>query len=493
MTTLVDRYLSAVKEQLPRAQQDDVIAELSENLRAQIEDQEATLGRPLAEDEEAAILKRFGNPMVVAARYRGDSRSVSFGRQLIGPELFPTYLKVLTVNVVITLIVIAAVLLVGGGTAWSSMYGGLVPIAIQFRSSLGSSSTRTGGSPGIRTPGTRTPSNPATPSPATAISTGSQTTSSARPRTQTVPYTTSLLDLGLNAFGIAFLRAIGVPETTGPFAPGPAWADLYVPVTALFVLGLIGPTVTLIRPTWVEFRVATRALFDLGFLVLATISLAIGQWVVMAPNQTPTEELVGLVDAINLGVRIGVAATIVFTAMSFVLELRRLRQLRKRATCELTPRPARASPDTACLALTCRGPGVRVAAGPRRIPGVSPRPSPPCGELMPRSARAAAHREERHGSVGSTVARLAHAPDAADGERRHRGHLGTGGGTAVELAPRHQPRHDHDPQAPAAHGPGAPVVGRSGAVLSPAHRAPRRPPRLGDRGQQDRPPRGSTG
>ena len=49
----------------------------------------------------------------------------------------------------------------------------------------------------------------------------------------------------------------------------------------------------------------------------------------IAPNQTPTEELVGLVDAINLGVRIGVAVTIVFTAMSFVLEVRRLRQIRK--------------------------------------------------------------------------------------------------------------------------------------------------------------------
>ena len=328
MTTLVDRYLRAVKEQLPRAQQDDVIAELTENLRAQIEDEEEALGRPLAEDEEAAILKRFGNPMVVAARYRGDSRSVSFGRQLIGPELFPTYLKVLTVNVVITLIVIAAVLLVGGGTAWSSMYGGLVPIAIQFAIVTGIfiyADRRFSRDPDAWDPHTVEPGDPIT-------GYGDLDRISEHligpAKTQTVPYTTSLLDLGLNAFGLAFLRAIGVPETTGPLAPGPAWAELYVPVTALFVLGLIGPIVTLIRPTMVEFRVATRALFDLGFLVLATISLALGQWVVIAPNQTPTAELVGLVDAINLGVRIGVAATIVFTVMSFVLEVRRLRQIR---------------------------------------------------------------------------------------------------------------------------------------------------------------------
>ncbi len=290
MTTLVDRYLSAVKEQLPRAQQDDVIAELTENLRAQIEDEEETLGRPLAEDEEAAILKRFGNPMVVAARYRGDSRSVSFGRQLIGPELFPTYLKVLTVNVVITLIVIAAVLLVGGGTVWSSMYGGLVPIAIQFAIVTGIfiyADRRFSRDPDAWDPHTVEPGDPITgygdlDSISTHLIGPAKTTR--------VPYTTSLLDLGLNAFGLAFLRAIGVPETTGPLAPGPAWAELYVPVTTLFVLGLIGPIVTLIRPTWVEFRVATRALFDAGFAVLATISLALGQWVVIAPNQTPTEK-----------------------------------------------------------------------------------------------------------------------------------------------------------------------------------------------------------
>lgn len=328
MTTLIERYLHAVKENLPRAQQDDVIAELSENLRAQIEDEEEARGRPLADAEQAAILKRFGNPMVVAARYRGDTRSVSFGRQLIGPELFPTYLKVLTVNVAITLIVIVAVLLVGGGTAWSSMYGGLVPIVIQFAIVTGIfiyADRRFAEDPDAWDPHTVEPGDPIT-NYGNLDGISDKLIGSAK--TTTVPYTTSLLDLGLNAFGLAVLRAIGVPATTGSLAPGPAWTDLYVPVTVLFVLALIGPIVTLIRPTWVEFRVATRALFEGAFAVLGMVSLAIGQWVIIAPNQTPTEELVELVDAINLGVRIGAAATIVFTAMSFVLELRRLRQIR---------------------------------------------------------------------------------------------------------------------------------------------------------------------
>ena len=77
--TLVDRYLRAVRDYLPRGQQDDIINELSDNLQSRIEDEDAARGRPLAETEEAAILKEFGHPMAVAARYRGDERSVTFG------------------------------------------------------------------------------------------------------------------------------------------------------------------------------------------------------------------------------------------------------------------------------------------------------------------------------------------------------------------------------------------------------------------------------
>ena len=72
--TLVDRYLGAVKDNLPRAQRDDIIEELEDSLRSRIEDEAAARGRPLTEAEEAAILKGFGNPMAVAARYRGDER-----------------------------------------------------------------------------------------------------------------------------------------------------------------------------------------------------------------------------------------------------------------------------------------------------------------------------------------------------------------------------------------------------------------------------------
>ncbi len=81
---LVDRYLHAVRFWLPRNQKDDIIAELSEDLRSQIEDQEAELGRKLTDAEVEPILKRCGSPMAVAERYLPQ-------RSLIGPALFPIY------------------------------------------------------------------------------------------------------------------------------------------------------------------------------------------------------------------------------------------------------------------------------------------------------------------------------------------------------------------------------------------------------------------
>ena len=129
--TLIVRYLSAVRDHLPRGEQDDIINELSDNLRSRFEDEEAARGRPLLEEEEVAILKEFGHPMAVAARYRGDERTVTFGRRLIGPELFSIYMKVLAINVAVT-VLIGLIALVAGATLWSGFAGILVPLAIQF-------------------------------------------------------------------------------------------------------------------------------------------------------------------------------------------------------------------------------------------------------------------------------------------------------------------------------------------------------------------------
>ncbi|HTM36736.1 MAG TPA: hypothetical protein VL156_08315 [Terriglobales bacterium] len=87
---LLDRYIQAVRFWLPKPQRDDIAAELSEDIRSQIEERESALARPLNEAEVADILKQHGRPLLVANR---------FGPQqhLIGPMLFPIYWFVLRI------------------------------------------------------------------------------------------------------------------------------------------------------------------------------------------------------------------------------------------------------------------------------------------------------------------------------------------------------------------------------------------------------------
>jgi hypothetical protein len=87
---LLERYLQAVKFWLPKEQKEDIIAELSEDIRSQIDEKEIELGRKLNEVELESILKQRGRPILVANRYLPQEH-------LIGPVLFPIYRLVLKI------------------------------------------------------------------------------------------------------------------------------------------------------------------------------------------------------------------------------------------------------------------------------------------------------------------------------------------------------------------------------------------------------------
>jgi hypothetical protein len=116
---LIDRYLQAVRFWMPKSQrQQDLVAELGDDLRSQIEAREAELCRALNLEEVGAILKRCGSPMLVASRL-GPKQS------LIGPALFPIYrfvLKMVLVWVLIPvfLIVLAPINIAKAGGEWAS-------------------------------------------------------------------------------------------------------------------------------------------------------------------------------------------------------------------------------------------------------------------------------------------------------------------------------------------------------------------------------------
>jgi len=322
--TLVDRYLRAVRDHLPRAEQDDIINELADSLHSRIEDEASTRGRPLLETEEAAILKEFGHPMAVAARYRNDERSVTFGRRLIGPELFPTYMKVLGVNVAITLLVAVIALIAGGGPLLSTIYGGLVPIAIQL--TIVTAVFVFIDWRFVRDPDGWDPRKVASMGPDVDFSTvdgiARQLIGPAYPRL--VKVTTSILEIGLLAVALTAWLTFGMPDRIGFLAPGPGWRDLFVAVTVVIVLSLLTPVVTLVRPTWTRFRVAAHVLVDVASITIGAVSLSLGSWVVLADPATATPDMVGLVELVNGIVRVSIAGTIVLTAITGALELRRL-------------------------------------------------------------------------------------------------------------------------------------------------------------------------
>ena len=84
--TLTERYLKAVAAQLPKASREDIVAELRDVLQTRMEEREAELGRRLTEADQEAVLREFGHPLSVAARYGSGPQHV------VGPELYPWWM-----------------------------------------------------------------------------------------------------------------------------------------------------------------------------------------------------------------------------------------------------------------------------------------------------------------------------------------------------------------------------------------------------------------
>ena len=320
--TLVERYVRAVRDFLPRGQQDDITNELSDSIQSRFEDEEAARGRPLTEDEQVAILRSLGHPMAVAARYRGDDRSVRFGGQLIGPELFPTYLTVLRINLAITLI-IGAVSLIVGGSIWSAIAGVVVPFVIQF--TIVTLVFIWVDRRWLRDPDGWDPRTVNSMGPDVDVSTldGLAVQLIGKQHTRAVAITTSVLEIGLLAIALTAWLAIGLPAQIGFLKPGPGWADVWPAATVVILFALAIPVVNLFRPTWTRFRVAGHVLTDIASIAILAVSLMLGSWVVLVDPAGASADEQDLVELINTIIRISVALTLVLTAINAALEVRR--------------------------------------------------------------------------------------------------------------------------------------------------------------------------
>lgn len=304
---LLDRYLHAVRFWLPKAQKKDIIAELSEDIRSQIEEKETELGRKLSEAELEGILKRRGSPFVVAQRYLPQ-------RHLIGPVFFPIY------RFVLKLVALGYLL------PWMAVWTFLVIFVPSYRAQH----------PGlelIKTLGTLW--DIALYSFA-MITIGFAIAERVRQRfdfedrwnprrlprvrdTLRIPRGSSITEL---VFGFIFLLfwlgALKFPEITVPGTPpvrltlGPVWQSfregLYIPVALLALAGMVVSCVNLVRPYWTRVRLGLKAAVNgisaviLSVVVAAHWAEVKAQWLRMTASKLNASGLEAAENWINISV-----------------------------------------------------------------------------------------------------------------------------------------------------------------------------------------------
>ncbi len=318
---IVDRYLQSVKSFLPAAQADDIIKELSENISSQIEDKEGEHGRPLTEAEVEAILKQHGHPLVVASRYRQEQRNVSFGRQIIGPALFPFYLRVLKFNLGLTsviVIVIFAALFASGQPIGTFPQVFFYQLLIQFAIVtlifwlMDQHFTKFPDRWDPRKPYGMRP-------PAMTLPEGSPRLPRAKPISQLIALAVALI----------WLRAVQHSQFLifGPAAAflslSPAWSRFYIPIVALILLGMIHAGINAIRPDWVRFHWLMSIVTRVGELMLWYFLIRAGSLVVSVNASGPVDYL-RVAQIVNQTIYYGIWFTAVISIVRLAKDIRQL-------------------------------------------------------------------------------------------------------------------------------------------------------------------------
>ena len=111
-TNLIDSYVSEVGRRLPRKTRNDIEAEIRSILQDMLDERSQKTGKAVDEEMTLEVLKTYGSPEKVAATYLGE-------RYIIGPRLYPIFMLVLR----IVLVVIGVLAAIGLGIAISHFVG----------------------------------------------------------------------------------------------------------------------------------------------------------------------------------------------------------------------------------------------------------------------------------------------------------------------------------------------------------------------------------
>jgi hypothetical protein len=265
----IDKYLKSIKWWLPKAEREDILNELSENIVSQIEANEAELGRPLNQTEIETILKRHGHPMALAGRYYSERKDFVFSRWIIGPTFLPLYLKVLSFTTVIGFSMLMLVTL--GGLMSSSfdftLMDGLRAFLIQMVAQL---TIVTGVFLWIESYLTKNPNAWDVNDPDNLNLISPRQTQVFEAVVQIVVY--SIFGLGINTVlngdnQVPILR--------------PIWEQTYLPIMFVVIAEVIVGFLTLLRPQWIRLHLLVNISGGVAALIVLHLLLTAKDWFVV--------------------------------------------------------------------------------------------------------------------------------------------------------------------------------------------------------------------
>jgi hypothetical protein len=311
---LTERYLGAVRWNLPADKADDIVAELADLITARVEDREEALNRPLTRSELSALLKDFGHPLAVAGRYHGQ-------RALIGADVFPFYWFVLrvwlAVVAVIEAIEIGGRLVLGsqpaaqalsqgfhGGAQTLLLHAAIVTLIFAVVERTGWLATylerwKPEDLPALRLP--------------------------ARPRRRWEP----VFEF---AFGAAFLLwwsgAFAFPlipqDARATITPAPVWTLLFWPVVALVSARMLQALVALLRPGAKPLRAALSIGCAAGTLAIVAVLHGVGRLVTVTSSTLDAAGVEALQQGLDKGLGIALIVVPVVAIWQCAVELWRL-------------------------------------------------------------------------------------------------------------------------------------------------------------------------
>ncbi|HWZ99004.1 MAG TPA: hypothetical protein VN025_14695 [Candidatus Dormibacteraeota bacterium] len=285
----LDRYLNNLSKLLPVAQREDILRELSEDVRSEMEDKQAGLGRTLTEEEQYEILKRRGNPLQVAAGYTSNKGTFAFGPQWIGPVLFPFYVRVLTFNLGLTFLILggifAALSLSGQPISFSYIVSNaLLQLFIQLTAVTAVFSL-------VEKHLSRHPDH--WNRQAVNIEVEKEVERILRDipkKIREVSRFESLSILVASTVGLMWMQALWTHPffVFGPAASliqfGPIWHRIYMPTVAIILASMLRAAINLARPDWVLFRNVAALVFEAASLAIIYVLMFSGSWVVPVPT-----------------------------------------------------------------------------------------------------------------------------------------------------------------------------------------------------------------